>query len=258
MPDLAGLTVVVTRPTHQAQGLCLKIIAQGGEAIAFPVIEIQPPTDLKKLQSQLANLSHYDLAIFVSANAVLEISNLMDLKTAWPQRLLIACVGQATARTLQQQGRSADIVAPPPYNSETLLSTAALQNMQGKRVLIFRGEGGRELLAETLRTRGAQVEYAESYRRGMPSVSSEPLAKAWQQNKTLLFVVTSNEGLQNLFDRLHEQFDGKLLDSSLIVVSERAVTLAMELGFKQKIFCAKAASEEAILEAIEELAAENR
>ena len=255
MPDLAGLTVVVTRPAHQAQGLCEKIAAAGGEAIAYPVIEIQPPTDIKKLQTQLTGLANFDLAIFVSANAVLEIAKYLDLHKAWPENLPIACVGQATARSLKQQGRQADIIAPPPHNSETLLTTTEFQNVQGKRVIIFRGEGGRELLAETLHERGAQVDYAECYRRGIPTVNIAPLQNAWQENKALVFVVTSNEGLQNLYTMLQKQVARKLLKSRLVVVSERAVQLAEEFGFTHKALCATAASEEAILEALQSLVA---
>lgn len=249
MADLSGVTVVVTRPAHQAETLCHSIEAAGGMAVCFPLMAILPPADVTAAAGQLAQLEQYQLAIFVSANAV--TAALPMIAGAWPPALTIAAVGQATARALSAQGLCVAHVAPPPYNSEALLGMPALQAVQGKRVLIIRGEGGRETLAETLRDRGAEVAYAECYRRAVPDCDVAVLYRVWQSARPSCLVVTSNEGLENLYKLVDEQHRAELLAAQLIVVSERAVALASSLGFSKPPVVSQAASDEAIVTAIE-------
>ncbi|MGS9164769.1 uroporphyrinogen-III synthase, partial [Salmonella enterica subsp. enterica serovar Infantis] len=47
--------------------------------------------------------------------------------------------------------------------SEALLQLPELQNIAGNRALILRGNGGRELLGETLTALGAEVSFFECY-----------------------------------------------------------------------------------------------
>lgn len=251
MPDLSGVTVVVTRPAHQAERLCQSIETAGGTALRFPVIEIQPPSNPKQAQSQLEQLNSFDLAVFISANAVFSafdlLGSLSEKIAGWPAKVAIAAVGQATAKAITSQGLAVNYLAPKPHNSEALLNIPELQNLSGKRIMIFRGEGGREYLAKTLRERGAEVEYAECYQRAMPSSDPSKLYKVWNENQLLLFVVTSNEGLENLCHMIDEEYQAALLASRLIVMSERAVTLAEKLGFSQTPIVVSAVSNEAIL-----------
>ena len=97
---------------------------------------------------------------------------------------------------------------------------------------ILRGEGGRELLAHTLRERGAEVEYLECYRRIMPDGDPADLYQCWNEKRVLLIIVTSNEALQNLFNMVNESHRSELLASTLVVVSQRAIKKAGELGFE--------------------------
>lgn len=254
MPDLSGVTVVVTRPAHQAERLCQFIETAGGTALRFPVIEIQPPSNPKQAQSQLEQLNSFDLAVFISANAVFSgfdlLGSLSEKIAGWPAKVAIAAVGQATAKAIASQGLAVNYLAPKPYNSEALLSIPELQELCGKRILILRGEGGREYLAKTLRERGAEVEYAECYQRAMPSSDPARLYEAWDENRSLLLVVTSNEGLENLFHMIDAEHRTALLASRLIVMSERAVTLADKLSFAQTPIVVSAVSNKAILLAV--------
>lgn len=243
--------MVVTRPRNQAHALCDRLHQQGIPVIRFPVIEIEPVVGAPELTSTLQKLRkrEYDLAIFISANAV--EFGLEALETVWPDSVEIAAIGVATATTLKQHHLQARLVAPAPYNSEALLSLPAFQQCQGQRIVIFRGVGGRELLADSLRRRGAVVEYAECYRRTRPADSDDQLLiQAWRTGTRILFVVTSNEGLHNLVAMIGRSDPGDLLSSYLVVVSERTARLAMELGFIHHPIIAESANIDAIVKAV--------
>lgn len=248
MPDAGNVAVVVTRPSRQAENLCKKLTQQGISVLRFPVIEIKVPLNTQALKTILGSVQNYDLAIFISANAV--EWGLTQLPSPWPESVPIAAIGLATANAISAHGLSVNLVAPKPYNSESLLGMSELQNLTGQKVLVIRGEGGREHLAQTLRQRGAEVEYAECYRRARPEIDTRVLHQAWAAEKELLFVVTSNEGLQNLFDLLGQAGRNNLLSSPLVVVSERTANEAKAMGFTQKPLLADSASDEAILNTV--------
>jgi uroporphyrinogen-III synthase len=154
---LAGVRVLVTRPKAQSEGLVDAITARGGAAIEFPVIETQA-ADAAELERAVGELSNPDIVIFVSWNAVRFGLNLAGSAK-------IAAIGPATARIIEARGRTVDIRSPDGFSSEHLLATPELQDVEGKVIRIIRGNGGRELLATTLRDRGATVEYLEVYSR---------------------------------------------------------------------------------------------
>ena len=196
---LAGLGVLITRPAGQAAGLQARIGELGGVPVLFPTLAILPPADPDRLARQLADLAACDLAIFVSPTAVQE--GLARL-AAWPPCLRAAGVGPGTAAALHSAGIPEVLVATSGADSEHLLALAELADMAGRRVMIFRGAGGRELLAETLAARGARVEYAECYRRGLPAADPGPLLATWHRGGIRAVTVLSSEGLDNLFTLL--------------------------------------------------------
>lgn len=250
MSDLSGVTVVVTRPEHQATVLCQSIETLGGLALCLPVIEIRPSSDVEALKAQLKNLSSFQLAIFVSANAVAAVFQNLEPQYCWPSGVAIAAVGQATARAINEHGLSVSLISPEPYNSEALLSISELQILAGQRVIIFRGNGGRDLLGNTLQERGAAVEYAECYQRVMPETDMSALYRQWDDEKVIPIVVASNESLHNLHAMIDDSYQHFLLRSPIIVVSQRAVALANELGFSKVPMVAKNASNDAIMTVI--------
>src|SRR5262245_1512255 len=145
---LSGRGILVTRPAGQAQRLATLIEAAGGRPILFPAIEIEP------LERALPPLEEFDLVVFVSPTAVQCAG-----ARAKGSSVQVAAVGSGTRRELEAQGFT-DVVAPGEGgDSEALLALAELQELEGRRILIIRGEGGRELLADTLASRGAEVEY---------------------------------------------------------------------------------------------------
>lgn len=238
---------MVTRPAHQAARLCELIRAAGGEAVAFPVLEIAPIEDPGPVRADLAKLRDFDVALFVSANAVEHAADFVGASEL-PATLRLAAVGQRTADALRQRYGRVDIEAPPPYNSESLLATAALLQVRGARILIVRGTGGRELLADTLRARGAEVHYTEVYRRLEPERDFD--AELTLHPDIGLIVVTSNEGLRNLVNMAGERRRPWLLATPLVVISRRTAELAETLGFTRPAGVARAATDEALLEAM--------
>src|SRR3569833_2625763 len=213
---LQGLTVMVTRPAHQAVRLCELIRAAGGAALAIPMLEIGTVEDAAPVRALLARLDEFDFVLFVSSNAVDHAAALV-VEHGVPPTLKLAAVGQRTAERLRTHFGRVDIEAPPPNTSAPLLATRALQQVQGKRIVIVRGAGGRELLAETLRTRGAELCYAEVYRRLEPHTDLDALRAA--HSRVGLNVVTSDDGLRNLGGKAGERHRRWLLDTPLAVIS---------------------------------------
>ena len=245
---LQGLRILVTRPAHQAAHLCELISAAGGVPLLLPVLAVEDPADPGPALAVVQRLSEFDIAVFVSTNAVEKGVALIRRHGGVPARLRLAAVGQRTAQALLQQCGRIDIQAPPPYNSEALLAAAALQALRDKRIVIFRGVGGRELLAETLRQRGARVDYAEVYRRVKPDVRLADIVP--QTAKLDIVMVTSQDGLQNLVEMANlEQRREWLLNTQLAVISPRVAQLAARLGFKHPALTASQASDEAMVAA---------
>ena len=245
---LQGLHIMVTRPAHQAAHLCELISAAGGVPVLLPALAVDDPPDLGPALAIVQRLHEFDIAIFVSTNAVERAMALIRSHGGIPAQLRLAAVGQRTAEALLRHCGRIDIQAPPPYNSEALLAAAELQTLMGKRVAIFRGVGGRELLAETLRRRGAQVSYAEVYRRIKPDVRLADIVP--QGAKIDIVMVTSQDGLQNLVEMADmEQRREWLLNTQLAVISPRVAQLASRLGFKHPALTASQASDDAMVTA---------
>ncbi len=251
-PELRGAGVLVTRPDHQADRLCALIEAAGGRAIRFPVLAIAAPRDDAPALALIARLAQYSLAIFISANAVERGLDLIESRLgALPPQLRIAAVGAATARELRRRlGRDPDLVPQGRYDSEALLALPQLQTVAGSRIAIFRGEGGRELLADTLRERGAAVEYAEVYRRVPPLADGAALTAQLVRGEVDIVTVTSSEGLRNLLELAGDESGMRLRQLPLVVVSERTAALAHTLGFAQPALVAREASDQGLVEAV--------
>jgi uroporphyrinogen-III synthase len=226
---LAGKGIVVTRPAHQATHLAELIRAAGGKPILFPVIEIVAVDDLQPLIALIDRLDEFDLAVFISPNAVNKAMNLIKARRALPPRLKFAAIGRGSVRELKHFGLT-DVIAPARFDSEALLELPEMQDIAGRRVVIFRGDGGRELLGDTLAARGATVEYAECYRRGRPQLDAAPLLKAWARNELHAITVTSSDGLHNLFDLVGKLGQSWLRKTPVFVPHPRIEQTARELG----------------------------
>jgi uroporphyrinogen-III synthase len=244
---LGGRGILVTRAVHQAAGLCDLIKIHGGKVVSFPAVRIEGPADQVAVRRQLARIESYHTVIFISPNAVSWGLRLLPGERL-PEELQLCAVGDGTARALAVAGYPVDVVPQDGFDSESLLEAPELRKVSGQRILIFRGNGGRALLGETLQERGAEVEYAEVYRRLPPSENPAPLLRRWKDEIDLV-TVTSAELLENLFSHLGEEGEQLLRDTPLVVVSERMRTLARERGCRSVIL-AEGAGEDALLAAI--------
>lgn len=242
--------LLVTRPAAQSARLCTLLETAGCEAIRLPAIEIQDPVNLHELETVADELDSYDLAVFVSANAVQRgVEFVMD-RREWPEQTRIAAVGASSAAALLPYGLSTDYVPEHQFTSEALLALDELQDMSGQRVVIFRGNGGREHLHDILVARGAEVDYVEAYRRACPVVDAAAMLALLQPGYLDYITITSNETLQNLFDMAGAAGQPLLCEVPLVVVSPRQSMLASELGFKRPLLLAANASDAAIVAAV--------
>jgi len=242
---LQGMGIVVTRPAHQAQHLAQLIAAAGGEAILFPVLEILDTEDLHPLNALIARLDSFDVAIFISPNAVGKAMNLIRAQRELPAQLTIAAIGRGSRKELERCGVNQAVAPQRQFDSEGLLELPQFQDMNGKRVVIFRGEGGREMLGDTLIARGAQLEYAECYRRGKPNIDAAPLLHRWTRGEVQAVTVTSSEGLHNLFDLLGKLGQQWLKKTPLFAPHARIAAAARGLGLEQVL--TTAAGDEGLL-----------
>jgi len=231
--------VVITRPRRQAEALAAAVAALGRTPVILPLLEIEPIEDQAGLAHCLARLADYALVAFVSPNAV-------DAAFAhierWPDGVAIAVVGEGSRTALFKHGVDGSRVTihcprdPARSDSEQLLQALDLALLAGRRVLVVRGDGGRELLPEALRAAGCTVETVAAYRRAVPALDAGLAASLGallrQPND---WIVTSSEALRGLM-ALAGQLDDETSVASLqrqhlIVPHTRIAETARALGF---------------------------
>ena len=163
---LNGIRILVTRPAKQTDSLCSLIEKSGGVAMRLPTINLQMADNPGQAEQLCKRLTEFQIAIFVSRNAVDWAFDQFIDKVDLPTGLSIMAIGTGTADQLKRHGVSDVCFAKGSANSEAFLELDELQAdaVQGKRIIIFRGQGGRDVLADGLRERGAHVMYAEVYR----------------------------------------------------------------------------------------------
>jgi uroporphyrinogen-III synthase len=232
--QLQGKRILVTRPAAQAAELAAQIAAHGGEAICFPLIDIVPPEHWQALDEAIARLEAFSLVIFISPNAVSFGLGRLLSRRSWPESLTAGAVGPGSAKMLTEAGIGKVIVPHTRYDSEALLSLDSLQTerVAGRKVLILRGDGGREILAETLRARGANVECVTCYRRISPPDGTF-LVSLLRNNALDAVTLSSSEGLRNLLKLLDTGSLEKLLALPVFVPHQRIADEAARSGLRR-------------------------
>ncbi len=246
------MSILVTRPSPAGDQLVSRLRTLGQVAWSFPLIEFSPGRELPLLTSHLASLQAGDMLFALSQHAVeFAHARLQQEGQRWPDAPGYFAIGRTTALALHTESGK-DIRYPLDREiSEVLLQLPELQNVVGKRALILRGNGGRELLGDTLRERGAEVTFCECYQRCNKHYDGAEEAMHWQSRGVTTLVVTSGEMLQHLWSLIPQWYrENWLLRCRLLVVSERLANLARELGW-QDIRIADNADNDALLRALQ-------
>jgi uroporphyrinogen-III synthase len=223
---LPGSGVIITRPLAQAHALARMIAAAGGRAILFPTLEI---TAHSPTPESRAALEQADIAIFISANAV--EFGLRYTNARLPDRLQLAAIGKMTSRALHDRGYDTVITPEEGADSEALLASPTLQNISGKRIVIFRGVGGRETLRSALCQRGAKVEYIECYQRRQPNISAHDRGELLQRKDIAAIHVLSRETLENFCRIIGADYLAQFGRTPLFVPHAAILEGARILGF---------------------------
>jgi uroporphyrinogen-III synthase len=226
---LAGLAVVITRPAPQASPMARALEAEGAEALCLPSLLIDP-LRLDAVALAEADPQRYDDLVFTSVNAV--ESALAQLPR--PQGARVFAVGAATQAALASHGVAAIAPAGPgAANSEGLLALPELATPAGRRILILRGVGGRELLRDTLRARGAEVACVELYRRAPAPPDLAVLARIAalrRAGRSCVLAVSSVEALDALLAGIGAHWRAELLALPLLVPGSRLASAAALRG----------------------------
>lgn len=246
---LAGIGILVTRPREQADGLCALIEAAGGHAMRLPLLEIVAVGDPTAAAELLSRQDRWDWLIFASPNAVRFTLAIHGGSFNPPRPARIAAIGQTTAEALTKAGIRVDLIPKPQFNSESLLASPEMTDVSGKSILIVRGEGGREHLAQTLRARGAEVAYAEVYRRILPATDIGYWIDLRRQGGIDIVTITSGEALNNLTQLLGEAIHEFAEHTPLVVLGSRVEKLARDQGWRH-VISAEPACDQAIAETI--------
>jgi len=228
--------VLLTRPCHKNHSLAQLLAQHGFATKSCPLIEVMPLAD----NLLVDKLHRCDIVIAVSANAVLSASEQID---CWPAREYIA-VGQATNEAFSENQLSA--IVPHEATTEGMLELPLLMQPKEKNILILRGVGGRETLAQQLSDRGAAVVYSELYQREHV-VQAKNVVQQWQQQGITTIVVTSAEILHIFVELVNNGYQSWLTDITIIVPSTRVATIANELG-AANVEVAQGADNQAILD----------
>lgn len=251
-PRLCGIAVAVTRPEAQARSLTRCIEASGGKVIIFPALAIAEISNDAPALAVIDGLAGFDMAIFVSANAVRHGLRLVRSRSAWPVQIRVIAVGPGTAEALLDAGLSVHEQPQERFDTHGLLCLPALraESVTGRRIAIFRGRGGLESLRGALVERGAAVEYAEVYERRKPDVDATEFVRLGERGEIDIVVVSSGDALRNLFEMVGDAGREWLCDAQLLVASERVAELGTTLGLRRRPTIAHGASDARILDAL--------
>ncbi|AZU55335.1 fused uroporphyrinogen-III synthase HemD/membrane protein HemX [Ralstonia pseudosolanacearum] len=246
LPHPSAPVVIVTRPRAQAPMLVAALERHGLRTLQFPLLDIAPTPNLDDLRAALADPSRYALVVFVSPNAVQQAFAAMPEGFRWPQDVPAAVVGPASAQALAAHGVAAPtyrVIRPDSHaddarqDSEALYASLDVATLSGREVLIVRGNGGREWLADRLREAGVAVRTVEAYRRSVPV----PDAAAWAALREVLagrhaWTLTSSEAARNLDSLARASLSAAeveaLYAAPCFAPHARIVEQAQSLGFR--------------------------
>ena len=236
---LVGQHILVTRPAGQAAVLMAGVEQLGGRATHVPFLAIKTASDLSDLESIAAHLETYRACVFVSANAVHTAWPVLTRHQPWPEYLAAAVVGPGTARVLRQLCVSHVLQPEVQFDSEGLLSLPFFspEQCQGRAFALIRGEGGRDLIARTLRDRGARVDEVSVYQRSLDLEAVIRTAQLMETDQPSAMIVTSSESLQRFMGSAPEVLARAMHLLTIVVPHARIAQCAADLGYENVVVC---------------------
>jgi len=249
MRELEGLGVLVTRPEAQAGTLAHALESAGARVYRLPTLEIRARPDRAAVRAAVGPVDRYHWVIFVSANAVRHGASLLEGRTEVP----VAAIGPATATALRLAGHAVRLSPDTTFDSEQLLAAPELAEVSGQRILVVRGVGGRDLVMEQLRARGAEVVVAEVYERAcaVPVPGAvDAVEAAWAAGQISVATATSVEVLRCLVELLTPRGRALLRESALLVGGARIAAIAREMGLAGPLIVATSPESGALVDAL--------
>ncbi|TSA19582.1 MAG: uroporphyrinogen-III synthase [Betaproteobacteria bacterium] len=227
-------SILITRPVDLAEGLAIGLRAAGITPLSLPLIEIAPAPQPLALAAALAQLAACPWAIFISPSAVrMGLAATRVTTPVWPASVRLAAIGAGTARALHNAINAPVLTPEQGADSESLLACPEMQAVAGQRVMLFRGEGGRATLAETLTARGARVVHAVCYARRALSPDPAALLARWQAGEIEAVSVTSTEIFVQLTRVLGDAGRALLQATPLFAPHERIAAAARAYGVQR-------------------------
>ncbi|NWL79380.1 uroporphyrinogen-III synthase [Pseudomonas taiwanensis] len=248
---MTGWRLLLTRPVEECEALAAALAEQQVFSSSLPLLAIEPLETSPEQHRLILQLDRYCAVVVVSKPAARLGLDLID--RYWPKPPANQhwfSVGAATGALLEDHGLPVSWPAVGD-DSEALLALPQLAgalSVQDPRVLIMRGEGGRDFLADRLRGQGVAVDYLELYRRCLPDYPAGTLAHRVESERLNGLVVSSGQGLENL-QRLAGAAWPELTRLTLFVPSPRVAEQAVETGAKNVVDC-RGASAAALLAAL--------
>jgi uroporphyrinogen-III synthase len=236
---LVGQHILVTRPVGQAATLMAGIEQLGGRVTHIPFLAIEPASDLVDLGCIAAHIETYQACIFVSANAVHSAWSLLTGQQPWPESLAAAVVGPGTARVLRKFGVSHVVQPEVQFDSEGLLALPFFSSEQceGRAFALIRGEGGRDLIARTLRERGGRVDEATVYQRSLDPDAVMSALRLMDTDQPSAMIVTSSESLQRFLMAAPDSLAQVMRRLTMVVPHARIAQTATDLGYENVVVC---------------------
>jgi uroporphyrinogen-III synthase len=236
--------ILVLRPVDQAAETLDRFQQQGWQVYHLPAMEIIAANVQDNVEI-FSRLETFDWIIFVSQNAVIHFrQQVKHLPAKMPR---IATLGKATTRAAEQAGFTVSLQPDRHFSSEGLLENPLFQQVNNQQILIVRGNGGREMIAQQLAKRGACVSYVEVYERRLPDIDTAWLTDRWEQINVV--VATASQLLDNLVTLTGLTLGSRLYQTPVVVISVRMQQHAMTLGF-QKIWLAEGPSNDQMITTI--------
>jgi uroporphyrinogen-III synthase len=220
--------------------LAEQLFELGAHPVLFPVLAIEPIANVTPILDAAIQLDQYDWAMFVSANAVDHALKVILADRPWPAAVRVATVGKSSEQALARHGIRQVVAPQERFDSEALLALPEFANVAGQRVIVFRGDAGRELFGDLLKQRGAQVDHVSCYRRFKPSLDPAPLHRLWNEGQLDAMTVTSSEGLRNLWEMVGKVGQSWLKKTPTFVPHARIAEQAHELGLHEVVLTSPA------------------